>query len=183
MTIEGRIAGLDIVYAGGYLDREIESLLDYTHYNNGGGYITYYLCSGNIYAAPGPTNQNTCFDPTKAYRDTTTNERTTHELRISTDPDRRWRVMAGVYYSDVESTTIGEFQYYSTGDAFSDFQVQYYGASAQSPYQLANYTIPGVAGTNQLGRQDLSRPSTMTIREQKRNSRSSVSSLSTLLTI
>ena len=59
--------------------------------------------------------------------------------------------MAGVYYSDVESTTLGEFQYYSTGDAFSDFQVQYYGAAAQSPYQLANATIPGVAGTNQVG--------------------------------
>lgn len=151
LTIEGRVAGLDIVYAAGYLDREIDSLIDYTHYNNGGGYITYYLCSGNIYAAPGPSNQNTCFDPRKAYSDTTTNERTTHELRISTDPDRRWRVMAGVYFSDVETKTLGEFQYYSTGDAFSDFQVQYYGAAAQSPYQLANETIPGVAGTNQVG--------------------------------
>ena len=151
LTIEGRIAGLDIVYAGGYLDREIDSLIDYTHYNNGGGYITYYLCSGNIYAAPGPSNQNTCFDPRKAYSDTTTNERTTHELRISTDPDRRWRVMAGVYFSDVETKTLGEFQYYSTGDTFSDFQVQYYGAGAQSPYQLANETMPGVAGTNQVG--------------------------------
>jgi outer membrane receptor protein involved in Fe transport len=151
LTIEGRIAGLDIVYAGGYLDREIDSVVDYTHYNNGGGYITYYLCSGNIYADPGPSNQNTCFDPRKRYSDTTTNERTTHELRISTDPDRRWRVMAGVYFSDVETKTLGEFQYYSSGDAFSDFQVQYYGAGAQSPYQLANETMPGVAGTNQVG--------------------------------
>jgi outer membrane receptor protein involved in Fe transport len=151
LTIEVRVAGLDIVYAGGYLDREIDSIIDYTHYNNGGGYITYYLCSGNIYAAPGPSNQNTCFDPRKRYSDTTTNERTTHELRISTDPDRRWRVMAGVYFSDVETKTLGEFQYYSSGDAFSDFQVQYYGAGAQSPYQLANQTMPGVAGTNQVG--------------------------------
>ena len=151
LTLEGRVAGLDIVYAGGYLDREIDSVIDYTHYNNGGGYITYYLCSGNIYADPGPSNQNTCFDPRKRYSDTTTNERTTHELRISTDPDRRWRVMAGVYFSDVETKTLGEFQYYSSGDAFSDFQVQYYGAGAQSPYQLANETIPGVAGTNQVG--------------------------------
>ncbi|MGI9313078.1 MAG: TonB-dependent receptor [Luminiphilus sp.] len=151
LTIEGRVAGLDIVYAGGYLDREIDSLIDYTHYNNGGGYITYYLCSGNIYADPGPSNQNTCFDPRKAYSDTTTNERTTHELRISTDQDRRWRVMGGVYFSDVETKTLGEFQYYSSGDAFSDFQVQYYGAAAQSPYQLANETIPGVAGTNKVG--------------------------------
>ena len=151
LTLEGRIAGLDVVYAGGYLDREIDSLIDYTHYNNGGAYITYYLCSGNIYAAESSTNQNTCFDPTKNYRDTTTNERTTHELRISTDQDRRWRIMAGVYVSEVETKTIGEFQYFSAGDAFSDFQVNYYGAGAQSPYQLANYTIPGVAGTNQVG--------------------------------
>jgi outer membrane receptor protein involved in Fe transport len=59
--------------------------------------------------------------------------------------------MAGVYFSDVETKTLGEFQYYSSGDAFSDFQVQYYGAGAQSPYQLANETMPGVAGTNQVG--------------------------------
>ena len=72
------------------MDREIDSVIDYPHYNNGGGYITYYLCSGNIYAAPGPSNQNTCFDPRKRYSDTTPNERTTHELRISTAPDRRW---------------------------------------------------------------------------------------------
>ena len=150
LTIEGRIAGLDIVYAGGYLDREIESLIDYTHYNNGGGYITYYLCSGDaFYADDKLTARNTCFDPTKQYADTTTNERTTHELRISTDPDRRWRIMAGVYYSDVESTTLGEFQYFSTGDAFTEFNENYSGST--TPYQMANYTIPGVAGTNQVG--------------------------------
>ena len=59
--------------------------------------------------------------------------------------------MAGVYFSDVETKTLGEFQYYSSGDAFSDFQVQYYGAGAQSHYQLANETMPGVAGTNEVG--------------------------------
>ena len=151
LTIEGRIAGLDVVYAGGYLDREIESLIDYTHYNNGGGYITYYLCSGDAFGADDKlTARNTCFDPTKQYADTTTNERTTHELRISTDPDRRWRVMAGVYYSDVESKTLGEFQYFSSADAFSEFNVNAYGADAVPPYQLANLTMP-VAGTNKVG--------------------------------
>jgi outer membrane receptor protein involved in Fe transport len=151
LTLEGRIAGLDVVYAGGYLDREIDSLIDYTHYNNGGGYITYYLCSGNIYAADTSVEQNTCFDPTKMYRDTSSNERTTHELRFSTDPDNRMRFLAGIYMGEVTTNTIGEFQYKSSGDAFSEFQVNYYGANAQSPYQLANVTIPGVAGTNQVG--------------------------------
>ena len=50
-TLEGRVSNLDVVYTGGYLDREVDAIVDYTHYNNGGGYITYYMCSGNIYAA------------------------------------------------------------------------------------------------------------------------------------
>ena len=152
LTIEGRIAGLDVVYAGSLLERDMDALVDYTHYNNGGGYITYYLCSGNIYnglfeedgSNPG---QNTCFDPTKQYQDTSSNERTTHELRISSDPDNRLRFLAGVYYGDVETKTIGEFQYFSTGDAFSEFNGSSYGTD---PYQMANLTMP-VAGVNQVG--------------------------------
>ena len=151
LTIEGRIAGLDVVYAGGFLDREIDSLIDYTHYNNGGGYITYYLCSGNIYTAfeeDGTNlNQNQCFDPTKKYADTSSNERTTHELRISTDSDKRLRFLAGVYMGEVTTKTIGEFQYLSSGDAFSEFNGSSYGTD---PYQLANLTMP-VAGVNQVG--------------------------------
>ena len=37
-----------MIYTGGYLGRQVNSIIDYTHYNNGGGYITYYLCSGNV---------------------------------------------------------------------------------------------------------------------------------------
>ena len=152
LTVEGRVAGLDVVYAGSFLEREMDALVDYTHYNNGGGYITYYLCSGNIYnglfeADGSNPGQNTCFDPTKQYRDTSSNERTTHELRISSDPDNRLRFLAGVYSGDVETKTIGEFQYFSTGDAFSEFNGSSYGSD---PYQLANLTMP-VAGVNQVG--------------------------------
>ena len=148
--MEGRIAGLDVVYATSSLDREIDALIDYTHYNNGGGYITYYLCSGDYSDGTGlgRTTQNTCFDPTKMYQDTSSNERTTHELRISSDPDNRLRFLAGVYASDVETKTLGEFQYRSTGAAFSEFSFRNYGTA---PYQTANETIPGVAGTNQVG--------------------------------
>jgi len=150
LTVEGRIAGLDVVYAASSLDREIDALIDYTHYNNGGGYITYYLCSGDYSDGTGlgRTTQNTCFDPTKMYQDTSSNERTTHELRISSDPDNRLRFLAGVYASDVETKTLGEFQYLSTGAAFSEFSFRNYGTA---PYQTANETIPGVAGTNQVG--------------------------------
>ena len=148
-TLEGRIANLDLVYTGGYIDREVDALIDYTHYNNGGGYITYYLCSGNIYSGDKANAPNNCYDPTKQYADKSTNERTTHEFRISSDPENAFRFMAGVYYSDVETTHIGEFQYYSTNDAFSDHIINYFGSGA--PFEVGNTTIPNTPGTNTEG--------------------------------
>ena len=53
--------------------------------------------------------------------------------------------MAGVYTSDVDTTHIGEFQYYSTNDAFSDHIVNYFGSG--DPFQVGNTTIPDTAGT------------------------------------
>ena len=147
-TLEGRIANLDLVYTGGYIDREVDALIDYTHYNNGGAYITYYLCSGNVYA-PGESAPNNCFDPKKQYADVSTNERTTHEFRISSDPENAFRFMAGVYYSDVETTHIGEFQYFSTNDAFSDHIRNYFGSGA--PFEVGNVTVPNTPGTNTEG--------------------------------
>ena len=57
-TLEGRVSNLDVVYTGGYLDRDVDSVVDYTHYNNGGAYVTYYMCSGNIYASNDPTEDS-----------------------------------------------------------------------------------------------------------------------------
>ncbi|MGB2421513.1 MAG: TonB-dependent receptor domain-containing protein, partial [Porticoccaceae bacterium] len=148
-TLEGRVSNLDVVYTGGYLDRDVDSVVDYTHYNNGGAYVTYYMCSGNIYASDDPTedsyssmaNVNTCFDPTKTYRDQTHNERTTHELRVSTDADNRVRLLGGVYINDVETTTIGEFQYFGAGDAFTEANRIGYDNPDYPAYQLGNVTV------------------------------------------
>ena len=147
-TLEGRVANLDVVYTGGYLDRDVDSLIDYTHYNNGGGYITYYLCSGSAAGASADVKQdaNSCFDPTKMYRDNTNNERTTHEFRVSTDADNRVRLLGGVYINDVETTTIGEFQYMSTGDAFTEFNRLNYSNPDYPAYGVGNVTLD-IAGT------------------------------------
>ena len=85
-TLTGRIANLDVIYTGGSLNRDVDAIIDYTHYNNGGGYITYYLCSGNIYDA---SDVNNCYDPTKQYTEDTANSRFTNEFRITTDPEKR----------------------------------------------------------------------------------------------
>ena len=142
-TLEGRVSNLDVVYTGGYLDREVDAVVDYTHYNNGGAYVTYYMCSGNIYS---DSTVNTCFDPTKTYRDQTSNERTTHEFRVSTDADNRVRLLGGVYINDVDTTTIGEFQYFGAGDAFTEANRIGYDNPNYPAYQLGNVTVD-TAGT------------------------------------
>ncbi len=110
-TLKGRVAALDLVYTGGYLDRDVFYTQDYTGYTNGGGYQAYYICTG------GYSNYTECFDPTKQYLGNSTNERITHELRFSTDPTNRWRVTAGVFLDDQKSTSDGQFQYFGAADA------------------------------------------------------------------
>lgn len=110
-TLQGRLGALDVLYTGGYLNRDVESITDYTGYTNGGGYQAYYICIG------GYSHADQCFDPTKQYVDDTQNERFTHELRFSTDPANRWRVTAGVFYDDVETQSRGQFQYLGAVDA------------------------------------------------------------------
>ena len=146
-TLNGRVGALDLVYTGGFLSREVDSIIDYTFYNNGGGYITYYLCSGNVYDA---TDVNNCYDPTKQYLDANKNERTTHELRVSSDADNRFRYIAGVYFNDVETNHTGEFQYFSTNDAFSEHISSYYNDNSGDGFLLGNTTVP-TAGVNTSG--------------------------------
>ncbi len=104
-TLEGRLDQLDIVYAGGYLNRQIDSTVDYIGYTNGGVFATYYACS---YAAA-PENQK-CYDPRGYYKEDTKTKRFTQELRFNTPADNSWRITAGIYFDEQELGTVGEFQ-------------------------------------------------------------------------
>jgi iron complex outermembrane recepter protein len=130
-TLEGRLEQLDIVYTGGYLDRDINSTVDYTGYTNGGLFATYYLCTYS--AAP---EAQECLDPTKFYKEDTNTSRITHELRVNTSAENRWRVTAGVFYDSQELSTIGLFNIANTDlPLFTDLQ----------------RTLPGSEGINSDG--------------------------------
>jgi outer membrane receptor protein involved in Fe transport len=105
-TLEGRLNQLEIIYTGGYLNRDINSTIDYTGYTNGGLFSAFYTCS---YAGL-PAEEQACFDPTGFYQEDTETNRITHELRVVTDADKRWRVTAGLFYDDQEVNTVGQFQ-------------------------------------------------------------------------
>ncbi|MCY3820851.1 MAG: TonB-dependent receptor [Gammaproteobacteria bacterium] len=146
-TLNGRLGQLDLIYTGGTLSRDIDSIIDYTHYNNGGGYITYYLCSGNVYDA---TDVNNCYDPTKQYTEESSNARTTHEFRVTTDPERRMRLLGGLYINDVETNHVGDFQYASSNPAFAEHISSYYNDNSGDGFQLGNVSVP-TEGINTSG--------------------------------
>jgi iron complex outermembrane receptor protein len=115
-TLKGRLDKLDVVYTGGYLDREISSTIDYTGYTNGGLYSAFYVCQ---YGSSVAAEDEVCLDPTKYYKEQTDTSRITHELRFNTDVDNAWRVTAGIFYDDQELGTVGQFNIAST-DKFPD---------------------------------------------------------------
>ncbi|MCC2603770.1 TonB-dependent receptor [Planctobacterium marinum] len=119
-TIEGRLDQLELVYTGGYLNREIESNVDYTGYTNGGLFAAYYVC--NHYQAETPEDER-CLDPSKFYKEDTQTTRTTHEFRFNTDASNRWRLTAGIFLDEQSLDTIGRFKLGNTDLAFfSDMQ-------------------------------------------------------------
>ncbi|MFT6917610.1 MAG: iron complex outermembrane receptor protein [Cognaticolwellia sp.] len=109
-TLEGRLEQLTVVYTGGYLNRDINSTIDYTGYTNGGSFSAYYVCN---YAGI-PEAEQECLDPTKYYKEETSTSRTTHELRMNTSAENRWRVTAGVFYDTQELSTVGQFKIANT---------------------------------------------------------------------
>lgn len=110
-TLSGRFAQLDMVYTGGFLDREVYHTHDYTGYTNGGGYQAYYICSG------GYSSADQCFDPAKQYLENTSSERGTHEFRLSSNPEWRWGFTAGIFIDDQETVSDGQFQYFGAREA------------------------------------------------------------------
>ncbi|HEY7887307.1 MAG TPA: TonB-dependent receptor [Steroidobacteraceae bacterium] len=96
-TVHGKVSSLDFVYTGGYLDRNVEQVGDYTNYARG-VYADYYQCYGPYSASNALTP--TCFSPSAAWRSVERNVHQQHEVRLSTPDSWRLRAIAGLYYED-----------------------------------------------------------------------------------
>jgi len=112
LTIEGRVANLDVVYSGSYLDRSVDGWFDYTDYSY--WYDTVYttgfyadLHFADTGARPIPNQFESSFPPGSigtrvmngAYFTNDDNyTKQNHEIRISTDPEKRVRGMLGFFW-------------------------------------------------------------------------------------
>jgi len=114
LTIEGSIGNFDVVYAGSYLDRQVEGSYDYSDYSywydqlylSYPGYSAYYAdlhftdgdpadraYGNNLFANAGPRAMSGArFTNDDGYT------KENHEVRISTDPDNRVRGTLGYFW-------------------------------------------------------------------------------------
>ncbi|HYK99749.1 MAG TPA: TonB-dependent receptor [Steroidobacteraceae bacterium] len=100
-TLEGRVSGLRLVYAGAFLSRTADQLQDYTNYSRG-TYAGYYQCNYPGYpfinGVPTPGSAGFCYSPRTFWTDHETTTHQSHELRVSTPDDWRLRGLVGLFW-------------------------------------------------------------------------------------
>ncbi|HWA30684.1 MAG TPA: TonB-dependent receptor [Rhizomicrobium sp.] len=108
-TINGKLFdGIKLVYTGGYTLRHINEQMDYTNYSRTTVGM-YYQCTG------GTTGWGTaapqCFSPIAFWHDQIKGTHQSHELRLSTPDDWRFRMIAGAYWEDFKIYDDMNFKY------------------------------------------------------------------------
>jgi len=138
-TATALLGDLEAVYTGAYTDRDTDQITDYTDYLFVGQYLPYYICDGYVtYPATVPTG--TCQPPNLFVDSRTETQVQTHEFRVTTDQTRRWRVTAGVFYSDLELKEVNDFTYPGSIDALG-FGTQ---TGFAPNYPLTNVEVTGI---------------------------------------
>jgi len=106
-TVNGKFGDLKFVYTGAYLNRHHDAAQDYTNYARGNNAM-YYQCAGysnyknynpktGVGVQPGA---GTCYTPRADATDTEKNTVWSHEMRLSTPDDWRFRGLVGAFYQD-----------------------------------------------------------------------------------
>jgi iron complex outermembrane receptor protein len=98
LTINGRFGDLKAVYTGAYLVRDVSQIQDYTNYARG-VYADYYQCHG---AEPANGLASTCYSPSTVWTETEHNTHLSHEIRLSTPDDWRFRGIAGAFWEQLK---------------------------------------------------------------------------------
>jgi len=115
LTVDGKVGRLSLVYAGSYLDRNVDQIQDYTNYARG-RYGYYYQCTGVTYSSASGNANATCYSPAGVWTDTERNTHLTQELRLSTPNDWRLRGLVGLFYEDEKIYDDTQFLYVSVPD-------------------------------------------------------------------
>ena len=125
-TLETRLGALDIVYTGGFAERDSTQFVDYTDYLYTGFYLPYYVCdnAGTGYNVGGSgtyqyldlADNGTCHAPFFAVDASNITETTSHEFRFSGTFMDRFDMTFGAFVSETELKELNEFLYFGMPD-------------------------------------------------------------------
>ncbi|MBC8221398.1 MAG: TonB-dependent receptor [SAR86 cluster bacterium] len=90
-TVTGDIGFADLTFTTSALDRDFEVLSDYSHYSINGYVEGYYTCYTSYFGD--------CVDPSIQFENDTTQEVTTHELRIASKDNAKLNWILGTFYN------------------------------------------------------------------------------------
>ncbi|RBP50664.1 TonB-dependent receptor [Arenicella xantha] len=111
LTLTGRFAELEVVYAGAYTDRETEQVIDYADYMFVGQYLPYYICDSSVSYPGSAAPSGVCQAPNLLVDSLTNTKIQTHEIRVSTLSDSKVSATVGAFYSDLELEERNDFTY------------------------------------------------------------------------
>src|SRR3981081_3232819 len=92
LTIEGNISNFDLIYAGAYLKRHDMTHTDYSDYS-----LAYDIAIPS-YTAPIVDNAGNHINPTQMIAGRDGYEKQSHELRLQSPADQRFRFIVGAFY-------------------------------------------------------------------------------------
>jgi outer membrane receptor protein involved in Fe transport len=108
LTIEGKIADLDIVYSGNYMDRQFDTSSDYSDYTF--TYDVYYASMPQYFGDLFRNDAGDVISPAMRLSSSDQITRSSHELRLSSPDDWRLRFVAGAFVQDQQDDIRDEFR-------------------------------------------------------------------------
>jgi iron complex outermembrane receptor protein len=114
LTVQGALSNFELIYAGSYLKRDVDTQSDYSDYSY--WYDTLYGYGEYMYNDAGDL-----IDPSQHIQGKDRYERQTHELRLASPSDNRFRFVVGAFYQRSEHKIE---QRYLVDDLTSLFEIQ-----------------------------------------------------------
>jgi outer membrane receptor protein involved in Fe transport len=109
MTVEGKIGDWDVLYAGGYLNRNMKNAADYSYYT-----VAYSNVPGGTRFLDSNGKQ---IDPTQQFSATQKLTKQSHELRFNSPASSDLRVTAGLFYQKQTNHNTNNYDIPGTGTA------------------------------------------------------------------
>ena len=108
LTVQGKIADFDAIYAGGYLKRKIDSVSDYSDYSF--FYDVAYAASAASFGANFQDANGNIISPAQTTVSHNDFSKQSHEFRLSTPQDWRLRGVLGVFLQRQTNDTRDEYR-------------------------------------------------------------------------